>query len=175
MFMDEGMDTGDMLLKEEVEIDKEDNAYTLSRRLSLVGASLLMKTLKGLEDKMIRPVPQSGSATFAPPLKKENGRINWSLSAREISSLIRGTYPWPGAYCYLNGEKINIIKAKVVPDDNKGAVGEIGHISGSDILVSTGEGILAVSEVKPEGKKIMSATAFMHGRHLKEGAAFDVL
>jgi methionyl-tRNA formyltransferase len=175
MFMDEGMDTGDILLKEEVEIDKEDNAYTLSRRLSLVGASLLMKTLKGLEDKMIRPVPQSGSATFAPPLKKENGRINWSLSAREISSLIRGTYPWPGAYCYLNGEKINIIKAKVVPDDNKGAVGEIGHISGSDILVSTGEGILAVSEVKPEGKKIMSATAFMHGRHLKEGAAFDVL
>lgn len=175
MYMDEGMDTGDILLKEEVEIDEEDSAYILGRRLSLAGASLLIKTLKGLKDKSIRPVPQGGKPTFAPPLKKENGRINWSLSAREISNLIRGTYPWPGAYCYLNGEKINIIKAKVVSHISKGTVGRIEEISGSDILVSTGEGTLAVSEVKPEGKKIMSASAFMNGRHLKEGAAFEVL
>lgn len=175
MYMDEGMDTGDILLKEEMEIDEEDNAYTLGRRLSLVGASLLIKTLKGLKDKSIRPVPQGGKSTFAPPLKKENGRINWSLSAREISNLIRGTYPWPGAYCYLNGEKINIIRAKVVSHISKGTVGRIEEISGSDILVSTGKGTLAVSEVKPEGKKIMSASAFMNGRHLKEGAVFEVL
>jgi methionyl-tRNA formyltransferase len=175
MFMDEGMDTGDILLKEEVEIDEEDNSYTLSRRLSLVGASLLIKTLRGLKDKSIRPVPQSGKPTFAPPLKKENGRINWSLSAREIANLIRGTYPWPGAYCYLNGEKINIIKAKAVANNNKGTVGRIEEISVSGILVSTGEGRLSVSEVKPEGKKIMSASAFLNGRHLKEGAAFDTL
>jgi len=175
MFMDEGMDTGDILLKEEVKIDEEDNAYTLSCRLSLVGASLLIKTLRGLKDKSIRPVPQSGKPTFAPPLKKENGRINWSLSAREISNLIRGTYPWPGAYCYLNGEKINIIKAGVVANNNKGVVGRIEEITVSGILVSTGEGRLAVSEVKPEGKKIMSASALMNGRRLKEGAAFDTL
>ena len=81
MLMDEGMDTGDILLREEVEIYDEDNAYTLGRRLSQTGASLLMKTLKGVKDKLIRPVQQSGKATFAPPLKKENGRINWSLSA----------------------------------------------------------------------------------------------
>jgi methionyl-tRNA formyltransferase len=175
MLLDEGMDTGDILLREEVEIYEEDNAYTLSSRLSQVGACLLMKTIKGLKDKMIIPSPQGGRATFAPPLKKENGRINWSLSAREISNLIRGTYPWPGAYCYLNGEKINITKAKVVPHNNKGTAGQIEQITGSDILVSAGNGILALSEVKPEGKKIMSASAFMHGRHLKEGATFDVL
>lgn len=175
MFMDEGMDTGDILLKEEVEIEEEENAYTLSRRLSLVGASLLVKTLRGLPDKLIRPVPQSGEPTYAPPLKKENGRINWSLSAREIANLIRGTYPWPGAYCYLNGEKINVIKAKAVPNNNKEPVGRIEEISVSCILVSTGEGTLAVSEVKPEGKKIMSASAFLNGRHLKEGAAFDAV
>ena len=175
MFMDQGMDTGDILLKEEVEIYDEDNAYTLSRRLSHAGASLLIKTLKGLKDKLIRPVPQSGEATFAPPLKKENGRIKWSLSAREISNLIRGTYPWPGAYCYVKGEKINIIEAKVVPHNNEGTAGRIEQISGSDILVSTGAGILAISELKPEGKKIMSASAFMNGRHLIEGAAFDTL
>ncbi len=175
MLLDEGMDTGDILLKEEVEIYDDDNAYTLSRRLSLAGASLLINTLKGLKDKLISPTPQSGKATYAPPLKKENGRISWSLSAREIAHLIRGTYPWPGAYCYLNGEKINIIKVKVVPHNNKGTAGQIEQISGSDILVSTGEGVLAISEVKPEGKKIMSASAFMHGRHLKEGAFFDTL
>ncbi len=175
MFMDEGMDTGDILLKEEVKIDEEDNAYTLSLRLSHVGASLLVKTLEGIKDKLIRPVPQSGKPTFAPPLKKETGRINWSLSAREISNLIRGTYPWPGAYCYLNGEKINIIKAKVVPHDNKGIAGKIEGISNDDIFVSAGSGTLAVSEVKPEGKKIMPASAFMHGRHLREGAFFDTL
>jgi methionyl-tRNA formyltransferase len=175
MLLDEGMDTGDMLLKEEVEIYEEDNAYTLSSRLSHVGASLLIKTLNGLKDKSIKPEPQSGQATLAPPLKKENGRINWSLSAREIYNLIRGTYPWPGAYCYLNGEKINIIKAKVVPYNNKGTAGKIEQISGTDLLVRTGSGMLAISEVKPEGKKIMPASAFMNGRHLKEGAAFDAL
>jgi methionyl-tRNA formyltransferase len=175
MLLDEGMDTGDILLKEEVEIYEEDNAYTLSSRLSNVGASLLLKTLKGLKDKSIKPVPQGSMATFAPPLKKENGRINWSLSAREISNLIRGTYPWPGAYCYLNSEKINIIKARVVSHNNKGTVGRIEEISINEILVNTGSGMLAITEVKPEGKKIMSAAAFMHGRHLKEGTAFDVL
>jgi len=175
MFMDEGMDTGDILLKEEVEIDEEDNALTLSRRLSHVGASLLIKTLRGLRDKSIRPAPQSGKPTLAPPLKKENGRINWALSARDIANLIRGTYPWPGAYCYLRGEKIDIIKAKVVPNNNKGPVGRLEQISGSDILVSTGSGLLAITEVKPEGKKIMTASAFMNGRHLKEGTSFDTL
>ncbi|PKL52054.1 MAG: methionyl-tRNA formyltransferase [Nitrospira bacterium HGW-Nitrospira-1] len=212
MLMDEGLDTGAVLLKEEVAIHEEDNAYTLGRRLSQVGASLLIKTLKAIETKMIIPAPQSGEASYAPPLKKENGKINWALSAREISNLIMGTFPWPGAYCYLHGEKINIIKAKVVPHNNikefinkktspspsspplrggdegeggicgftyellnKGTVGRIGQISGSDLLVITGSGILAISEVKPAGKNIMSASAFMHGRHLKEGAIFDAV
>lgn len=175
MLMDEGLDTGDMLLTEEVEIDEEDNAYTLSRRLSLVGASLLVKTLKGLQNKMIKPVPQSDKATYAPPLKKENGRINWSSSAREIFNLIRGTFPWPGAYCYLNGEKLHIIKAKAEHDCIKGPVGRIEQISGSDIRVSTGAGTLAITEVKPEGKKTMTAAAFAHGRHLREGATFEAL
>jgi methionyl-tRNA formyltransferase len=175
MLMDEGLDTGDMLLTEEVIIDEEDNAYTLSRILSIIGASLLVKTLEGLQNKTIKPVPQSGEAIYAPPLKKEDGRINWSASAREISNLIRGTFPWPGAFCYLNGEKLHIIKAKAEHDSIKGPVGRIAKISGSDIRVSTGAGTLAIAEVKPEGKKIMPAAAFVNGRHLKEGAAFETL
>ena len=175
MLMDAGLDTGDMLLTEEVVIEEEDNAYTLSQRLSQAGASLLVKTLKGLHNRMLKPVPQSGKPTFAPPLTKENGRINWSLSAREIFNLIRGTYPWPGAYCFLNGEKLHIIKAKAEDHSIKGPVGRIEQISGSEIRVSTGEGILAIAEVKPEGKKAMTAAAFVHGRHLREGAAFETL
>jgi methionyl-tRNA formyltransferase len=173
MFMDEGLDTGDILMKEEVEIYTEDNAATLSLRLSHVGASLLIRTLRGLKDRTISPVPQSGKATFAPPLKKEDGMINWAISAREIYDLIRGTYPWPGAYCFLNGEKINIMKAAVSRHGHEGPAGRIEEISGSEILVGTGEGLLALTEVKPEGKKIMSASAFANGRHLKEGASFE--
>jgi methionyl-tRNA formyltransferase len=108
-------------------------------------------------------------------LKKENGRIDWSLSAREIFNLIRGTHPWPGAYCYLNGEKLHVIKAKAEGHFSKGAVGRIEQISGSEIHVSTGSGTLVVAEVKPEGKKAMTAAAFVHGRHLREGATFESL
>jgi methionyl-tRNA formyltransferase len=175
MLMDAGLDTGDILLREEVAIHEEDNAYTLSRRLSQVGASLLIRTLNGIENKIIIPIPQSGEASYAPPLKKENGKINWLLSARAISNLIRGTFPWPGAYCYLDGEKIHIMKARVVHDSNTGTAGSIERISDGEILVCSGKGILAVTEVKPEGKKTMSASAFMHGRHVKEGATFDAV
>ena len=175
MLMNEGLDTGDILLREEVAIHQEDNAYTLGRRLSLVGASLLVKTINGIENKMIIPVPQSGEASYAPPLKKENGKINWLLSAREISNLIRGTFPWPGAYCYLHGEKIHIMQARVIHENHAGIAGCIEKIGDGEILVSTGKGILAVTGVKPEGKKIMSASAFIHGRHVKEGAIFDAV
>jgi len=175
MFMDEGLDTGDILFQEEVAIHEEDNAYTLGLRLSQAGAALLVKTLKGVKGKMISPVPQRGEASYAPLLKKENGKISWSLSAREIANLIRGTYTWPGAYGYLHGVKIHMIKARVVHESDTGTAGCIEKVTDGEIIVATGAGMLAVKEVKPEGKKIMSASAFMHGRHLKEGAIFDNL
>jgi methionyl-tRNA formyltransferase len=175
MLMDEGLDTGDILLKEEVKIFKEDNALTLARRLSEVGASLLVRTIRGLRDKVIQPVPQTGIATYAPPLRKDDGRIDWALSAHEIFNLIRGTYPWPGAYGYMNGEKILVLKAKALDKNTKGTAGCIEQVFQNDIQVSTGEGILVVSEVKPEGKKTMSASAFLRGRHIKAGDSFDTV
>jgi methionyl-tRNA formyltransferase len=175
MLMDEGLDTGDILLKEELEIYEEDNAQTLSGRLSQLGASLLIRTLWGLKDGSVRPVPQSGKPTYAPPLKKEDGRIRWSLPARDISNLIRGTYPWPGAYCFLKREKINILKAKEVDDNSAAGAGCITGFNGNEFLIGTGKGMLAVSELRPEGKKTMSAAAFAHGRHLKAGSCFELL
>lgn len=175
MLMDEGLDTGDILLKEEVEILEDDNALTLARRLSEAGASLLIKTIRGVKENLIRPLPQTGSATFAPPLKKEDGRINWSLSAEAIANLIRGTFPWPGAYSSLHGEKILILKAKALRQDTNGPPGRIELVSRGEIHVSTGRGTLAVSEVKPAGKKEMSASAFLQGRQVKTGAVFDAI
>jgi methionyl-tRNA formyltransferase len=174
MRMDEGLDTGDILLREETEIEEEDNAYTLSARLSEIGASLLVRTLAGLNDRSIRPVPQSGEPSYAPPLSKEEGRIRWSLPAREIADLIRGTYPWPGAYCFLKGERITILRAKAAAEDGTAGPGKIERVSEREFLVGTGKGTLAVTEVKPDGRKAMSAADFSHGRHLREGICFDL-
>jgi methionyl-tRNA formyltransferase len=178
MLMDEGLDTGDVLLMEETEITDEDTAHTLGLRLSEMGAALLMRTLRGLKNGSVKPVPQSGEPSYAPPLKKEDGRIDWSLPARKIFNLIRGTYPWPGAYSYLGDERVNVIKAGMAAsgaDGTEGGVpGRIAMISEDSVNVCTGEGRLALLEVKPEGKKIMPAAAYSRGRRLKEGASFDV-
>jgi len=173
MMMDEGLDTGDILLQEETEIKERDNALTMSERLSVMGASLLLRTLKGLQEGSVRPVKQTGEASFAPPLKKDDGKIEWTLPAEKIFDLIRGTYPWPGAYCYLAGEKITVLRA--LPAGREGGrPGRIEKIEGDAVVVSTGKGTLSLLEVKPEGKKSMPAASFMHGRRLKEGAAFEI-
>ncbi|MFI5295438.1 MAG: methionyl-tRNA formyltransferase [Thermodesulfovibrionales bacterium] len=173
MLMDEGLDTGDILLQNETEILDEDNGLTLGKRLSEVGASLLPGTLEGLKAGTVNPRPQTGEPSFAPPLKKDDGKIDWSLPARRIFDLIRGTYPWPGAYCYLKGSRLVILRAKALDHEKTGTPGRIEMIGSEGVLVSTGRGILAIMEVKPEGRNSMSAESFMHGRRLKEGAFFD--
>lgn len=175
MLMDEGLDTGDILLQEETEIDDTDNAFSLRIKLAEKGASLLIKTIYGLKNNLIKPMPQSGNPSYAPPLKKEDGKINWSMQAKKIFDLIRGTYPWPGAYCYLNKERINIIKAKIIISENKSIPGRIESISSDGLYIGTGSGILSVLEVKPDGKKSMSFADFINGRHLKEGMHFEAL
>lgn len=175
MLMDEGLDTGDVLLQEETLIRDEDDSVTLGNRLSELGAHLLAKTLDGLKKGLLKPRPQTGNASFAPPLKKDDGRIDWALPVKRIFDLIRGTYPWPGAFCYLKGDRIAVVKASVKDSNKTGLPGRIEKIGSEDILVSTGSGILSVIEVKPEGKNSMPAPSFIHGRRLSEGAFFDAL
>jgi methionyl-tRNA formyltransferase len=173
MLMDEGLDTGDILLQEETEISENDDARSLGARLSVMGASLLSRTLEGLKNGSVEPSPQSGEPSYAPTLKKEDGRIDWSLSAGKLFNFIRGTYPWPGAYCHFQGERVSIVRASVAESRGNCAPGTVTGISAEEACVCTGRGILRVLDVKPEGKKVMSAGAFMRGRHAKEGAAFD--
>jgi methionyl-tRNA formyltransferase len=170
MLMDEGLDTGDILLQEETEISNNDNTETLSKHLAEIGASVLMKTIQGLKNKSIQPSPQIGFPSYAPSFKKEDGRITWSKTAVEIFDFIRGMYPWPCAYCYLNKERIKINKVKVL----EGSVlpGRIEKV-GEEFIVGTGDGLISIIELQPEGKKPMSAKAFLQGRQLTKGAFFD--
>jgi methionyl-tRNA formyltransferase len=168
--MDEGLDTGDILLQEETEISDDDNTDTLSKRLAEMGASVLKKTIQGLKNKSIQPSPQVGSPSYAPPFKKEDGRIAWSKTAVEIFNFTRGMYPWPCAYCYLNKERIKITKVKVL--EGSGLPGRIEK-SGEEFIVGTGKGLISIIEIQPQGKKLMSAKAFLHGRRLIKGTFFD--
>jgi methionyl-tRNA formyltransferase len=114
MLMDEGLDTGDILLREETDISPDDTAETLGKRLSEAGASLLIKTIAQLKDGALHPVPQTGTPSYAPPLRKDDGRINYRSAAEDIRNMVRGMYPWPCAYCYLNGERIKITRVSVL-------------------------------------------------------------
>ncbi|MEW6117275.1 MAG: methionyl-tRNA formyltransferase [Nitrospirota bacterium] len=167
MLMDKGMDTGDILLKTELPIRGDDTTETLFRKLSELGAKTLIETIRGLRAGTVKPVQQTGEATYAPPLKKEDGRIDWKRSAEELFNFVRGMYPWPSAFCYLNDEMIKISKVK--PLEGSGVPGRVEKASKGELIVGTGRGLLQIETLQPEGKKSMSAEAFLAGRRLREG------
>ncbi len=136
-------------------------------KLAGLGGKTLVGTLKGIRAGLVRPAPQTGDATYAPPLRKEDGRINWNRSAKDLARFVRGLYPWPSAFSYLNGELIKIIGAK--PLDGDGVAGRLEKASGGQLVVGTGKGLLLVEELQPGGRRIMPAGAFLSGRKLKEG------
>lgn len=167
ILMDEGVDTGDILLQEEIKIDIDDTAETLGRKLSELGAGLLLKTIDGIANNLITPKPQIGEPSYAPIIKKEDGKIDWSKTAVELFNFVRGMYPWPAAYCYLNGERIKLIKVK--PADGEGKSGRIEKARKDELLIGTKKGLLLIKELQPEGKKVMTVSAFLQGRNIKEG------
>jgi methionyl-tRNA formyltransferase len=173
MLMDEGLDTGDTLLTAETQITPEDNALILGSRLSMIGADLLVETIRGMRDGSVKPVPQAGEPSYAPIIRKDDGRIDWNASAFELFNLARGMFPWPGAFGFLQGEKFTLIRTKVLGEGAKGVPGRIEGISGDELYVATGKGSLSVIELRPEGKQTMSGAAFARGRHLREGMQFD--
>ena len=167
MLMEEGLDTGDILLQEEEEIHDDDTTGSLGRRLSELGASLLISTVKGMRNGSVIPIPQAGEASYAPPLKKEDGRINWAKSAGDLFNMVRGMQPWPGAYCDIGSERVTFLRTREV--SGQGEPGVISLVSKDAFFVGTGKGLLAVMELQPAGKKPMSAAAFIQGRRLRQG------
>ena len=174
MLLDEGMDSGDTLLIREVAIGGEETAGDLHDRLAVIGADLLAETIRGLKEKKITPIPQKHSMkTFAPRLKKEDGIIDWSKSAQEIKNHVRGMTPWPGAFSALDNENIKIFHVSALFGKTDGVIpGTVLDTVGHGIVVSTGDGLILISELQLPGKRRMSASEFLRGRRIEKGALF---
>lgn len=175
MRIDAGLDTGDILLQRETPIGPEETAEELAARLAPMGAELLIETLEGLRAGTIAPRRQDHSqATLAPLLKKEDGRIDWSLPAREIFNRARGFVPWPGVYTEFRGGLLHIWRCRPAEDRIEGPPGAVKPV-GRRLLARCGDGAsLELLEVQPEGKKRMSAGAFLNGHPLSENEQFGV-
>src|SRR5512145_1268077 len=172
MLMDEGMDTGAILLQESIPITPEDTAGSLSPRMAELGGRLLIETIARLKAGTLLPKPQDSSqATLAPLLKKEDGAINWALPAVALANRIRGLSPWPGAYTHLTGgDRWTIWRALVLPGPVTEPPGTIVAATTQAIHVATGEGILAVTELQPANGRRMAVSQYLTGHPVIVGA-----
>jgi methionyl-tRNA formyltransferase len=163
MQMDEGMDTGDILLQEAVPIEPEETAGTLHDKLSSLGARLIVEALDLLrEGKLVpRKQPEEG-VSYAPILKKEDGWIDFSRPAEELACLIRGLDPWPSAYTSFRGKRLKVFSPQVIEEVTKAPAGTIVGLKGG-LIVATRRGLLRIKELQPEGKRRMSAEEFIRG------------
>ncbi|MCR4814700.1 MAG: methionyl-tRNA formyltransferase [Lachnospiraceae bacterium] len=177
MQMDEGLDTGDMLLSDELEISKDETGDSLHDKLSVMGAELIVKALKLLEEGKLTATPQpEGPLFYAKMLKKEMGNLNYAEDAVTLERWIRGLYSWPGAYTFYHGRMLKILKAEVADTDSAGSEGHTGEIIevGKDfVTVQCGKGSIRIKEVKPQGKKEMSVHDFLLGNKIQAGDFFS--
>lgn len=168
--MNEGMDTGDILLKSSIEPAKDETAGSLFVKLADLGSKTLLKAVKGLKEGTVIPIPQEHElATNAPMFTKNDGCISWDKDADELEGLIRGLDPWPTAFCFLNGKRLRLFNPEVVHKDSNLPPGNVVQVDKRGILVACGKNCLLVREIQPEGKKRMSVEAFLCGCDLPSG------
>ncbi len=164
MWMDEGMDTGDILLSSKVPIRPDDTSGSLHRRLAEVGARLLIETLIKLKScNLVGKVQDKSSATYAPLLKKEDGRIDWARDAKSLDALIRGMNPWPGAFTFLFGKRLKVLKARDLQKRTKEKPGTVLEGFPGEFNVATDRGVLALKEVQLESAKRLPVRDFLRG------------
>ena len=170
MLMDEGMDTGAMLLQEKIAIEPGDTAGSLSPRLALLGARLLVETVQRLKAGTLESnVQDHALATMAPLLKKEDGAIDWRLPASVLANRIRGLTPWPGAYTFLGQDRWMLYCAVALTEQAAEIPGRITAVKKDEIHVATGEGILAVRELQPANSRRMTVAQYLAGHSLEVG------
>ncbi len=171
MLMDQGMDTGDILMQREVRINEDDTGGSLSHKLAPMAADLLVETVGGLEQGRLKPVAQDHDrATCAPMLEKQHARIDWTMRATDIERRVRAFDPWPGTFTEWRGKKLKVTKAMPGPGE-EGRPGEVLSCGKEGILVACGEEALLVTQLQPEGKRRMSASEFLAGHELSPGEA----
>jgi methionyl-tRNA formyltransferase len=170
MMMDEGMDTGTMLLQESIPIAPDDTAGTLSPRLAELGGRLLVETIARLKAGTIVPQPQDSSrATLAPLLKKEDGVIDWNLPAITLANRVRGLSPWPGAYTTAQGDRWTIWRASALSGSVTKPPGVVVAVTHEAIHVATGNGALAVMELQPANSRRMTVSQYLAGHYIVIG------
>lgn len=171
MLMDEGMDTGPILLQERMPIEPNDTAESLAERLQVVGARLLARTIGELKAGRLEPKPQDSSqATMAPLLKKEDGLIRWDQPAEAIVNRVRGLIPWPGAYTFCGPQRWQLWKVSAVDSPFRRATpGEILEIQKDGVLVATADRTIRIEELQPENKRRMKIREYLAGHDLKAG------
>ncbi len=176
MRIDAGLDTGEILMQRETRIGPEDTAETLGPKLASVGAGLMVETLRGLENGQVRPTPQDHSqATLAPILKKEDGRMDFVRSAKNLFNRLRGFQPWPGAFTIFKGKTLQVHRAQPVPPAVGLTPGQIA-VEGTRLFAGCGKDkerdtdtTLELIEVQLEGKRRMTAQEFINGYRPKSG------
>jgi len=170
--MNEGMDTGDILLQEAIQTKPDETAGSLFDKLAALGGTTLLKAIKGLQDGTIIPVSQNHDlATIAPMLKKDDGLIDWQKDAKEIECLIRGLDPWPSAFSFIDSKRLRLFKPEVLHKDSNAQPGTILQADKRGLLISCGQNSLLIREIQPEGKKRMSVESFICGHQIPVGTS----
>jgi methionyl-tRNA formyltransferase len=181
MKMEEGLDTGPVLLEEETEIGPDETAEELARRLAGMGGELMVRTLERLERGDLVPRPQSSEGvTYAPRLTRESGRVDWNLTAREIYDRLRAYTPWPGLTAELRGEPVKIVSARALEEgDDNASPGTLLGLRDGLLAVACGggdrkdRGVLGIAELQRPGKRALRAADFVNGERLRAGESFS--
>lgn len=176
MFMAEGMDTGDMLLRETVEIRPDDTAGTLAPRLADVGGRLLVETMRRLKAGTLTPERQDDAqATMAPLLKKEDGQIDWTLSATDIANRVRGLSPWPGAFTFVLGERWTLWRVAIGEEFPAASPGTVTKVTKDRVEVATGGGTIHILDIQPSNSRRMTMAQYLAGHRLTEGLSLQAV
>jgi methionyl-tRNA formyltransferase len=174
MLMDVGVDTGDVLLSAATTIGSEDTSASLHDRLAAMGAELLVETISGVWTGDVLPRAQNhGEATYAPMLKKEDGRIQWEQSARSIDARIRAMTPWPGAHCFFDKKRYKIHRARPIDGISISPPGTVVPGFPDELRIATGDGVLTILEIQGQSGKRLSVDRFLRGNPIAPGAAFS--
>lgn len=174
MFMDEGLDTGDIIMKKEFDLNDEITAGELHDWMMEEGAKLLVKTVKAIEDGNYTRTKQDDSqSTYAPMMDKNLGHIDFSKKAVDIHNLVRGTVPWPGAWCNSDYGKIKVWKTKVLEKSHNGKYGEVLNVDKKGIEVACGENTLLIIDIQMPNKKRMPVCEFIKGNSIEKGTILN--
>ncbi|HWP22667.1 MAG TPA: methionyl-tRNA formyltransferase [Candidatus Binatia bacterium] len=166
----EKMDAGPIYLQEKIPLAPDETTGSLQEKLTPIGARLLLETLRRLKEGSLEPIEQDESkATFAPMLKKEDGRIDWSRAAMEIERRVRGFDPWPGSFTHVKGKLLKVHRVKLVAAAFRAAPGEVVKADRDGFWVHTGDGVISLEEVQLENKKRLPGVEFIKGARIKAG------